>query len=228
MLQLNQVSKTYSSKASSVQALNEVSLELLPGEFVAVRGASGSGKSTLLLTAGGLLQPDSGEVLVDGQNPYKLSADERARFRGKNIGFVFQQFHLVPYLNVIDNVLAPTLAVEANAEGAPQRAQDLLKQLGMTNREHHVPSQLSSGERQRTALARALLNEPSLLLADEPTGNLDQENAEAVLRHLKEFAESGGAVLLVTHDDRATPYAQRVIELQQGRVVSPAEHPATA
>jgi len=176
MLQLNQVSKTYSSKASSVQALNAVSLELMPGEFVAVRGASGSGKSTLLLTAGGLLQPDSGDVLINGQNPYELSADERARF----------------------------------------------------NREHHVPSQLSSGERQRTALARALLNEPSLLLADEPTGNLDQENAEAVLRHLKEFAESGGAVLLVTHDDRATPYAQRVIELQQGRVANPAEHPATA
>lgn len=218
-LRLEHVSKSYTGKAGTVRALSDVSLELQDGEFVAVMGPSGCGKSTLLLTAGGLLKPDSGEVHIAGENPYILSSDARAGFRGGKVGFVFQQFHLVPYLNVLDNVLTPSLALK-NANGAlKQRASELVRHFGLEHRQRHVPSELSSGERQRVALARALLNQPSLLLADEPTGNLDAENAAAVLGYLKEFAEAGGAVLLVTHDDRARPFAHRTVRLRDGRIV---------
>jgi len=220
MLSLEHICKTYAGKPTLVHAITDVSISLDAGEFVAVQGPSGCGKSTVLLTAGGLLKPDSGEVLIAGENPYSLSSDARAAFRARSIGFVFQQFHLVPYLDVLDNVLSPALASVEPQGDARQRAEQLIEHFGLTHRKHHVPGELSSGERQRTALARALLNKPQLLLADEPTGNLDHESAEAVLGYLKEFAESGGAVLMVTHDDRAVPFAQRAIHLRDGRISS--------
>ncbi|HIF33685.1 MAG TPA: ABC transporter ATP-binding protein [Planctomycetaceae bacterium] len=220
LLHIDKVSKTYRRKSGDVCALQDVSLDLDAGEFVAVRGPSGCGKSTLLMTTGGLLGPDSGQILFNGKNPYELSPHARAEFRGRSIGFVFQQFHLVPYLDVLDNVLAPSLAVASTSNGVRDRAHDLVKHFGLMKRSHHVPAELSSGERQRTALARALLNEPQLLLADEPTGNLDGKSADTVLSHLQEFAENGGAVLLVTHDERAVPFADRVIHLCEGRIES--------
>ena len=168
--------------------------------------------------AGGLLQPTTGDVRINGSNPYALSADERAVFRARTVGFVFQQFHLVPYLDVLDNVLAPSIALPNASSNVRQRAEELVEHFGLGHRKKHVPGQLSSGERQRTALARALLNQPQILLADEPTGNLDPDSAQAVLGYLKEFAESGGAVLLVTHDDRAVPFAQHVIHMHEGQV----------
>lgn len=218
MLQLDHVSKTYAGRPAPVHAVSDVSIELDAGEFVAVQGPSGCGKTTVLLAAGGLLQPDAGEVLIAGQNPYSLTPDARAAFRARTVGFVFQQFHLVPYLDVLDNVLAPALAAANPPGDVRQRAQQLIEHFGLSRREHHLPGELSSGERQRTALARAVLNSPQLLLADEPTGNLDHESAQAVLGYLQEFSESGGAVLLVTHDDRAVPFAQRVIHLRDGRI----------
>jgi len=198
--------------------LDDVSLRVEQGQFVAVQGPSGCGKSTLLLIAGGLLSPNSGRVKIDGCDPYELSANERAQFRATKIGFVFQQFHLVPYLSVLDNVLAASIATQR--PDALPRARELLKHFGLEHRSDHVPAELSTGERQRTALARALLNRPKLLLADEPTGNLDHENAEIVFRHLVEFARDG-AVLLVTHDTKALEYAQRVERIREGRIVSP-------
>ena len=221
MLRLEQACKTYVGKSTPVHAIRDVSIDLDVGEFVAVQGPSGCGKTTVLLTAGGLLKPDSGQVLIAGQNPYALSPDARAAFRAQTIGFVFQQFHLVPYLDVLDNVLSSAFAATSPRQDVRQRAGQLIEHFGLAHREHHVPAELSSGERQRTALARALLNRPRLLLADEPTGNLDHESAKAVLGHLKEFSESGGAVLLVTHDDRAVPFAQRVIHLRDGRIPDP-------
>lgn len=191
---------------------------------MAVRGPSGCGKTTVLLAAGGLLQPDSGQVRINKENPYAMSADERAAFRARTIGFVFQQFHLVPYLDVLDNIQAPALATETSQQDTRQRASELIDHFGLTQRAHHVPGELSSGERQRTALARALLNRPQLLLADEPTGNLDHESAEVVLGHLKDFTGTGGSVLLVTHDERAVPYADRVVHLRDGQVCAPADH----
>lgn len=221
ILQLQSVGKTYASPGSKVEALRDVSLELGRGDFVALRGSSGSGKSTLLLAAGGLLKPDDGQVAVDGHDLFAMTPDQRARFRAANVGFVFQQFYLVPYLNVLENVLTATLGVDAVSNGdVIARARDLIGRLNLESRIRHRPGQLSTGERQRTALARALLNRPRLLLADEPTGNLDEENAENVLEHLQTFATDGGAVLLVTHEEQAARFARTSYTMADGRLAT--------
>ena len=155
---------------------------------------------------------------IDGTDPYSLSGEQRARFRAEQIGFVFQQFHLVPYLNVLDNVMAPALVTGETS--ARERAGILVERFGLADRLGHRPGQLSTGERQRVALARALLNEPRVILADEPTGNLDGDNSEQVLQALKTFADEGGAVLLVTHDPDAVAFAGRQVVLQGGQLAS--------
>lgn len=219
LLELRNISKTYEGRGGTVRALDDVSLSVDTGEFAAVQGPSGCGKTTLLLIAGGLLSPDRGEVMFGGQNPYRLTPDGRAAFRAENVGFVFQQFHLVPYLTVFENVLTATIALDST--GAAERAREVIAHFGLEHRMNHVPAELSTGERQRTALARALLNRPKLLLADEPTGNLDRENAVIVLQHLAEFAREG-AVLLVTHDSHALEYATSVTEIRSGRLAAAA------
>ncbi|HOZ46827.1 MAG TPA: ABC transporter ATP-binding protein [Candidatus Hydrogenedentes bacterium] len=218
MIHTEGLTKVYHGRKGHVEALRDITMQFQAGEFVAVEGPSGCGKTTLLLSIGGLLMPGAGSVRVDGQDPYTLSPEARARFRAATIGFVFQQFHLVPFLDVMDNLLVPSLALRDAASRA--RAQELAKHFGLLDRAHHVPAELSIGERQRVALARALLNRPKVLLADEPTGNLDGANAETVLGYLAEFAESGGAVLLVTHDPRAAGYAHRTLHMEKGRVVA--------
>jgi len=214
MLEFKEVSRSFRGPEGEVQALRGVSFVVTCGEFVAVRGPSGCGKTTLLLTAGALLRPTRGQVLVDGRDPYALGPDKRSAMRAEKIGFVFQQFHLVPYLSVLDNVLAPCVAFPT--PGADERARELLSRFNLEHRARHVPAQLSTGERQRAALARALLNRPKLILADEPTGNLDEENGKVVLTHLSEFASSGAAVLLVTHDQAVSAIADRTVRLQDG------------
>ncbi len=216
MLKLDGVTKSFFGPAGAVAAVRSVSLTVRPGEMVAVEGPSGCGKTTLLLAAGGLLAPDSGSVEVGGTNPYALSPEQRSRLRAGRIGFVFQQFHLLPYLSVLENVLVPSIA-QPDA-GARDRATELARHFRLEDRLGHRPDQLSTGERQRVALARALLNRPGLLLADEPTGNLDAENAEIVFRYLAEFARSGGAVLVVTHDSRVADYAERRVKMRAGQV----------
>ena len=215
MLELLNISKSYQTKGGTVHALREITLAVNAGEFVAVQGPSGCGKSTLLAIAGALQAPDAGSVRICGEDPYTLAPDAQARFRATHSGFVFQQFHLVPFLSVFDNILSPSLAVPL--PNAHARARELIGEFGLGGREHHVPSQLSTGERQRVALARALLNHPKLLLADEPTGNLDPENAGIILDHLMAFSHSGGAVLLVTHDVRIAARAQRIFKMKEGR-----------
>jgi putative ABC transport system ATP-binding protein len=217
LLQIENLSKSYPGPERTVNAVEGVSLAIGAGEFVAVMGPSGCGKTTLLLTAGGLLQPTSGRVLLNGRDPYTLSPGQRAQFRAVNVGFVFQQFHLVPYLDVLDNILAPSLAVDANG-GARARALELAGRFGLSSRLRHVPAALSTGERQRVALARALFNKPKLLLADEPTGNLDEQNGQVVLNCLAEFARGGGAVLLVTHEPRAGDHAGRTAKMDGGKL----------
>ena len=218
LAQLDNVCKSYPHADGRVVALQDVSLQLDPGDFLAVCGKSGCGKTTLLLTLGGLLRPDSGTITVRDTDLYQLLPNQRAQFRAEHIGFVFQQFHLVPYLSVIDNVLAATLGLNQKVDsGLRERAEQLIERLGLRNRRRHLPGQLSTGERQRTALARALLNSPSILLADEPTGNLDPQNGAVVLDYLAEFAAQGGAVLLVTHEQAAADRANRVIQLADGR-----------
>ena len=216
MLRIEQICKTFHVGGAPVHAVAGVSAEVKPGEYVAIQGPSGCGKSTLLLIAGGLLTPDSGSVKVNGADLYRLGNGERAAFRARHIGFVFQRFHLVAYLNVVDNVLAPTVAQEV--PGARQRTLELVERFGLTPRMRHYPSQLSTGERQRVALARSLLVKPKLILADEPTGNLDAANGAQVLTALAEAAKSGVAVVLVTHDPEAARFASRTIRMRQGQV----------
>ena len=218
MLQVERLSKHFRGPAGTVRALHDVSLSVAKGEFVSVQGPSGCGKTTLVLVAGGLLRPDEGSVMIEGQDVYRMPPEKRGPFCGAIRGFVFQQFHLIPYLSVLDNVSAPMIA---NAgPRAPGRAEELIRSFGLEHRAGHFPAQLSTGERQRVALARALLNEPGLVLADEPTGNLDSGNAETVLGTLRDFAARGGAVLLVTHDRRVAEYAQRTLHLDEGSLVN--------
>ena len=216
LISLDHITKTYTGDAGPIVAVDDVSVSVEAGEFVAVVGPSGCGKTTLLLVAGGLLRPENGEVSIDGTDPYSLSGEQRARFRAEQIGFVFQQFHLVPYLNVLDNVMAPALVTGETS--ARERAGILVERFGLADRLGHRPGQLSTGERQRVALARALLNEPRVILADEPPGNLDGDNSEQVLQALKTFADEGGAVLLVTHDPDAVAFAGRQVVLQGGQL----------
>ena len=218
LISLDHITKTYTGDAGPIVAVDDVSVSVEAGEFVAVVGPSGCGKTTLLLVAGGLLRPENGEVSIDGTDPYSLSGEQRARFRAEQIGFVFQQFHLVPYLNVLDNVMAPALVTGDTS--AREGAGVLVERFGLADRLGHRPGQLSTGERQRVALARALLNEPRVILADEPTGNLDGDNSEQVLQALKTFADEGGAVLLVTHDPDAVAFAGRQVVLQGGQLAS--------
>ena len=215
MIKLNNITRTFNGPKGKVTALNDISMSLSPGELLAVRGPSGCGKSTLLLTAAGMLKPDNGEVLYQGRNnPYSISPDKRSRLRAELIGFVFQQFHLIPYLTVQENIIAPSLA--SNIDNADERAKELISRFGLESRTDHLPGQLSTGEKQRTALARALFNKPKVIMADEPTGNLDDENADIVLTHLKTYVEDGGCVLLVTHSARAAEYATRTLNMKDG------------
>lgn len=214
MIQLESVSKTYRTRRDMVKALDSINLQVDKGEFLIVRGPSGSGKTTLLLTIGGMLRPTGGHVIVNGNDIYAMSEKERAKLRAYNIGFVFQMFHLVPYLNAVDNVLLSAF----RGKKKKADAEELLSRLRMSDRYYHKPSELSIGERQRTAIARALFNRPGIILADEPTGNLDPENATDVIGYLTEFHRDGGTVIIVTHGTMADQYADRIIHLREGRI----------
>jgi len=215
MISLQSVSTTFSTRGGPVTGLDDVTLEIPAGQLACVVGPSGSGKTTLLMAIGGMLRPNVGTVQVNGQDVYSMSGSARAAFRARNIGFIFQMFHLVPYLNVLDNVL---LCTHGNGGTSKQAAVELLERLGLSHRAGHKPSQLSTGERQRTAIARATLLKPSVLLADEPTGNLDEENAAEVVKILGNYRDEGGTVLVVTHGSDALEYADRVIRMRAGRV----------
>ncbi len=217
MLEFKNVSKWFNGTQGKVTAMKEVSFSVRPGDLLAVRGPSGCGKTTLLLTAGGLLRPSDGQMSIDGQDPYALSPEMRSRLRAHTIGFVFQQFHLIPYLTVRQNIMTASLAVPLKE--ASDRAQQFISRFGLDDRADHVPARLSTGERQRTALARALLNEPKVIMADEPTGNLDEDNAQTVFGYLSQYVSDGGCVLLVTHDDRAAAHATRTLQMSQGQLV---------
>jgi putative ABC transport system ATP-binding protein len=209
MIHLENVEKVYRTANGPVRALAGVSLEVQPGEFVVVRGPSGCGKSTLLNVVGGLASATAGRVQVAGEDLGAMSAAGRAAFRSRRLGFVFQTFHLLPYLTVVENV---ALAAGPGSEAeVGRRAEELLIEFNLGHRLRHRPAELSAGESQRAAIARALLNRPSLILADEPTGNLDPENAAIVFNLLGDFNRQGGTVLLVTHQQvEAIPHCRQV------------------
>jgi ABC-type lipoprotein export system ATPase subunit len=218
MIRCDEVTKIFRKNGSEVTSLDRFTAEVAEGEFVAVRGPSGCGKTTLLLTLGGMQRPSAGSVQLGGRDLYALSPAERAGLRSSEIGFVFQMFHLVPYLDLLGNVLLACPG-KPSAE-VRRRAGGLLDELGLADRASHRPGELSAGERQRLAVARALLNRPKLILADEPTGNLDPENAAEVIRHLAEFHRGGGTVVLVTHGESVNAHADRTLSLEQGRLVA--------
>ncbi len=218
MLALQSVSKTYTHRGRTVKALDNASLQIARGEFVAVVGASGSGKSTLLLTLGGMLSPASGRVLVDDQSLYDMSTDKRAELRRKKLGFVFQTFNLVPYLTALENVQVPLLLAGIDGGAQQERASALLTRLGLADRLDHKPSELSVGQQQRVALARMLANDPAVVLADEPTGNLDPDASEQIMGFLEDTNREGRTLVMVTHDMRAAQRAKRVLRLVDGAI----------
>ena len=229
MIELHGISKTYTrSTGETVHALVDVSLRIERGEFVAMVGASGSGKSTLMNLLGLLDAPTSGRYLFDGRDVAGLSVAEQARFRNKRVGFIFQAFHLLPRTSALENVELPLLYSDrASLNDLGKKA---LEAVGLADRLRHTPSELSGGQQQRVAIARALVNEPDLLLADEPTGNLDAQSAGEILEIFAALNRSGRTVVLVTHDAAIAARARRVVRLDGGRVVAddPAAQPADA
>ncbi len=221
ILEAQNVTREYRMKAETVRALSEVSVGIAPGEFVAILGTSGSGKSTLLNLFGGLDRPTSGEILFDGRSLKPFSSIEMARYRLRSVGMIFQNFNLIPTMTARENVeLALAFAGLSRAERR-QRALELLDSVGLSHRTGHLPSELSGGEQQRVSIARAIANNPRILLADEPTGNLDSQRADEIMQLLDEMRHrEGRTIILVTHDrDLADRYADRIIRLRDGRVV---------
>ncbi|GAB4142210.1 ABC transporter ATP-binding protein [Thermopirellula anaerolimosa] len=218
-LLLEGVTKSYPTRAEPLNVLQGIDLQVRSGERLAIIGPSGSGKSTLLNIIGGMDVPSSGRVLLNGEDPAQLRPDALARFRGRHIGFVFQDHHLLPQCTVLENVLIPVLAEGRVGDEDVRRGTELLERVGLESRTGHLPGELSGGERQRTAIARALIRRPALILADEPTGNLDAATAEHVRELLFRTTEEFGTMLiLVTHNERLAAAAERVFRLEGGRL----------
>lgn len=217
-MKLINVTKVYTMDHVRVPALRGVSLEILRGEFVSIMGPSGSGKSTLMNIIGCLDRPTRGRVIIDGRDVTKLGDNALAEYRREKIGFVFQQFNLIPRLTALENVALPMWFAGMEKKKRLQRAARLLEQVGLAERLNHKPTELSGGERQRVAIARALANDPELILADEPTGNLDSSSGDAVIGLLEGLSREGKTVVLVTHDLNYGRRAERMIKLRDGRI----------
>ena len=221
MFEVKEVTKLYEIGDSQVHSLDSVSLKVEKGEFLSVIGPSGSGKSTLLYTMGGLLTPTKGEVWIDGIPIYKLKNKERAKFRRENVGFIFQTFELLPYLTALENVMLPLHLDGISSTDQEKWATEALDKVGLGKRANHKPCELSGGEQQRVAVARGIVNNPSILLADEPTGNLDQKTGNEIMGLLCDLRKKEGLTLIfVTHDQEKAKLAGRVVEMLDGHIVT--------
>ncbi|QGG47453.1 ABC transporter ATP-binding protein [Heliorestis convoluta] len=220
-----QLSHTYGQGERAYKALKQIDLTIAAGEFVALVGPSGSGKSTLLSILGALTQPTTGTLRIDGIDVVALNDEERARFRREYVGFVFQQFHLMPYLTALENVMLPLVMTSMPKKEQKEKAQMALEKVGLAEKGHRLPEQLSGGEQERVAIARAIVNEPPLLLADEPTGALDVANGDRVMALLTDLNQEGHTVVMVTHNQAYEPLAHRVIPLQDGAIVLAKQRP---
>ena len=220
MLQTESVIKQYKQYETVVTAVNRVSIKVEPGEFVAIIGTSGSGKSTFLHICAGLLRADAGRVMIRGQDITKMSADELGRFRGINMGFVFQRHNLIPQFTALENILIPTVMCNKPDMSYQENLRKLVETLQLGERLHHLPSELSGGQQQRVAIARALINMPDIVFADEPTGNLDRANADEVLKLLLETKRvMGQTLVMVTHDLAIADHADRIFRMDNGELV---------
>jgi lipoprotein-releasing system ATP-binding protein len=219
LLSARGLTKTYLMGKRALEVLRGVDLTVARGEFLALRGASGAGKSTLLHLIGGLDTPNAGEIHFDGQNLGAFSAGELTHFRNRRVGFVFQAYHLLPELNALENVCLPARMARTSVGRAGERGRELLARVGLKDRLEHRPYELSGGEQQRVAIARALINEPELLLADEPTGNLDSHTGGEIIELLKSLrAERRTTLIIATHDVKVAAHAERVVELADGQI----------
>lgn len=220
VIELENVKKIYKLGNVYVNAINGISLKIYEGEFLAIIGKSGSGKSTCLNLIGCLDRPTSGRIKILGKDISKFSENELAKIRGKTIGFVFQMFNLIPTLNTIENIMLPMIFQGIKKEDGIKRVKEIIKLVGLENRMFHKPNELSGGERQRVAIARALVNEPKIILADEPTGNLDSKSGKMIIDLLiKINRERGTTLVIVTHDNEIASLAERIIKLEDGKIV---------
>ena len=221
LLTAKALTKSYIMGSRSIEVLRGVDIEVARGDFLALRGASGAGKSTLLHLIGGLDSPNSGEILFDGRDIAKFSEAELTHFRNRRVGFIFQAYHLLPELTALENVCLPARIGRVSAAAAESRAAELLQQVGLKDRIDHKPYELSGGEQQRVAIARSLIVRPELILADEPTGNLDSRTGMEIIELLKNMCvQLNAALMIATHDAKVATAAQRVIELADGRVAA--------
>ena len=221
IVKLDKVTKIYREHGKEVVALKEISLDVFRGDFLCVTGPSGSGKSTLLYCMGLLDRPTKGKIYIEGKDTSKLTGREVASFRGMKMGFIFQNYNLIPRLSAIENVMLPAIIAGKRPGEVKERARELLESVGLKHREDHRSISLSCGEQQRVAIARALINDPIIILADEPTGALDSQSGEEIMHLIKDINESRGvAVVVVTHDPTISSYGRRVITLRDGVVVS--------
>jgi putative ABC transport system ATP-binding protein len=219
VIKLKDVGKVYQMDDVKVQALKRIDLEVKKNEFLAIMGPSGSGKSTLLHMIGCLDRPSYGKVFVNGVDISKLNDSQLARLRGKEIGFIFQTFNLYPTLNALENVELPMMIIEKGKKERKQRALELLKMVGLEGRAEHLPSQLSGGERQRVAIARSLANDPQIILADEPTGNLDSKSGDEIMKTFVKLNESGKTVVVITHDQNIASHAKKIVKIKDGEII---------
>jgi len=218
LIEIKKLNKVYQSGEERVRALLDVDFTIERGEFVSMMGPSGSGKSTLLTILGGLNHPTQGEVLMDDIPIYKLSLEKLADFRREYLGFVFQSFQLIPYLTVIENVMLPLSITEKSSKEQVKMAQGILERMGLIGKEKRLPDQLSGGEQERVAISRALVNSPPILLADEPTGNLDSKTGKEVMELFKTLNKEGQTIVMVTHNPENMAFSTRTLFLKDGRV----------
>jgi putative ABC transport system ATP-binding protein len=219
VIETHDLTRIYPMGSSEVRALNGVSLQVTRGEFVALMGPSGSGKSTLMHLLGCLDKPTSGQYILEGASVDRVSEDKRAQIRNRRIGFIFQNFNLLSRMTLLENVGLPLL-YGADGHHWQEKAKEALKRVGLGKRQSHRPNELSGGELQRAAIARALVHNPALILADEPTGNLDSANGEAIMQLLAKLCREGHTLLMVTHDAHCASYAGRVIHMRDGRIIA--------
>jgi putative ABC transport system ATP-binding protein len=225
-IELQDITKSYRNGIVQTTVLSNVQLESNSGEFIVLMGPSGSGKSTLLTVLGAMNRPSAGRVLIDGIDVYKLSEEKRADFRREYLGFVFQQHHLIPYLTALENVCLPLVTAPIPSREKKRRAQVVLERVGLSGKDERLPGELSGGEQGRVAVARALVNEAPLLVADEPSGSLDSKTGDQIINLLRDLNRSGQTVFLVTHNERHAAFATKLIHLNDGRVTEIVDRPS--